>query len=88
MPESAGGAAAAADQSGINLRQRGRPELDTADWRDDGGPGNLRVDYVLPSAELDVAGAGVFWPAPGDPLAAAAQAASSHRLVWVDIELP
>jgi hypothetical protein len=87
-PESAGGATAAADQGGINLRQRGRPDLDTADWRDEGGPGNLRVDYVLPSAELDVADAGVFWPAAGDPLAAAAQAASSHRLVWVDIDLP
>ena len=62
--------------------------LDTADWREDGGPGNLRVDYVLPSAELAVAAAGVFWPAPGEPLAEAAAAASAHRLVWVDLVLP
>jgi hypothetical protein len=81
-PASGGGAAAATPG------QRGDPSLDTADWREDGGPGNLRVDYVLPSAELDVAGAGVFWPAPGEPLAEAAAAASDHRLVWVDRVLP
>ena len=33
---------------GVNARQPARPPLDTADWRDDAGPGNLRVDYVLP----------------------------------------
>ncbi len=87
-PRSAGGEAAAG-QGGANARQRGDPGLDTADWRDDaGGPGNLRVDYVLPAAELTVTGAGVFWPAAGEPLAAAAEAASPHRLVWVDIALP
>ncbi len=84
-PRSRGGAAAA--QDGANAGQHGDPGLDTADWRDDGGPGNLRVDYVLPAAGLAVAGAGVFWPAPGEPLAAAA-AVSAHRLVWVDIALP
>ena len=52
------------------------------------GPGNLRVDYVLPSATLAVSGAGVFWPAPGDPAAGVAATASRHRLVWVDIVLP
>jgi hypothetical protein len=65
----------------------GPPELDTADW-DEAGPGNLRVDYVLPSVDLEIAGAGVFWPAPGEPFAHAAAAASAHRLVWVDIALP
>jgi hypothetical protein len=80
-PESAG-AAAAADPD-----HAGPPELDTADWRDD-GPGNLRVDYVLPSAVLEVTGAGVFWPAPGDPMAEVAAVASDHRLVWVDIVVP
>ena len=39
--------------TGVNGGHDGDPALDTADWRDDGGPGNLRVDYVLPSAELD-----------------------------------
>jgi hypothetical protein len=84
-PAGAGGAAAAGQ--GANAGHRGDPALDTADWRDD-GPGNLRVDYVLPSADLAVAAAGVFWPAPGEPLAEAAAAASDHRLVWVDIALP
>ena len=64
-PASAGGAAAAG--TGVNGGHDGDPALDTADWRDDDGPGNLRVDYVLPSAELTVAGAGVFWPAEGGP---------------------
>ena len=82
-PASAGGAAAAG--TGVNGGHDGDPALDTADWRDDDGPGNLRVDYVLPSAELTVAGAGVFWPAEGGPLAEAALAASDHRLVWVDV---
>jgi hypothetical protein len=86
-PESAGGAAAAA-QGGPNARHEGDPALDTADWRDEGGSGNLRVDYVLPSRDLAVAGAGVFWPEPGTPLAEAAEAASRHKLVWVDLALP
>ncbi len=85
-PASAGGAAAAG--TGVNGGHDGDPALDTADWRDDDGPGNLRVDYVLPSAELTVAGAGVFWPAEGGPQAEAALAASDHRLVWVDVGLP
>jgi endonuclease/exonuclease/phosphatase family metal-dependent hydrolase len=61
----------------------------TADFADPtpggpGGPGDLRVDYVLPSRSLRVVDAGVFWPAPGDPAAADA-AASDHRLVFVDV---
>jgi hypothetical protein len=80
-PASPGGAAAA------DPEHAGPPELDTADWRD-GNPGNLRVDYVLPSAGVEVADAGVFWPAPGAPMAAAAAAASDHRLVWVDLVVP
>ena len=85
-PTSPGGVAAAAE--GVNARQRGPAAADTADWRDDPGPGNLRVDYVLPSAELAVIGSGVFWPAPGEPLAEVAAAASAHRLVWIDVALP
>ncbi|WP_370741290.1 endonuclease/exonuclease/phosphatase family protein [Thalassovita mangrovi] len=50
--------------------------------------GPMRVDYVLPSADLKVLGAGVLWPAPGDPFAPVAEAASRHRLVWVDLALP
>lgn len=81
-PESPGAAAAA------NPEHSGPPAIDTADW-DDGsdGPGNLRVDYVLPDARLSVVDAGVVWPVRGDRLAAAAGTAP-HRLVWVDVALP
>ena len=58
---------------------------DTVDWNDP-VPGNLRVDYVLPSSGVQVSGAGVFWPAPGTPEADMAETASPHRLVWVDLE--
>ncbi|MCL5777687.1 endonuclease/exonuclease/phosphatase family protein [Limibaculum sp. FT325] len=89
-PESPGAAEASARQGGANARHRGPHATDTADWRDAPGPGNLRVDYLLSSADLTVAGAGVFWPGKGDPLAALVKggrepASSDHRLVWVDI---
>lgn len=45
-----------------NLAHLGDPTQDTADFSDF-APGNLRVDYVLPSANLAMTGAGVFWPA-------------------------
>jgi len=86
-PASAGGRAAAG-QGGANAAHDGDPALDTADWRDVPGPGNLRVDYVLPSTDLRVVDAGVYWPAHGEPGAGAAARASDHRLVWIDLELP
>ena len=92
QPRSAGGAAA--PQIGANADHRGAPALDTADWADvasDGrnAPGNLRVDYVLPSRDLRIIGAGVVWPTPDDPKALAlVEAASRHHLVWVDVAWP
>lgn len=90
-PRSAGGILAAQEQGGANVTHFGDPALDTADWDDD-APGNLRVDYVLPSADWRVVGSGVFWPAPDDPLAGlvgnSADGVSRHRLVWVDIDRP
>ena len=85
-PASEGGAAAAAAHGGANAGQRGDPRFDTADFGDE-APGNLRVDYVLPSADLEIIGAGVFWPAEGEPGAELIDA-SDHRLVWVDVTLP
>jgi hypothetical protein len=90
-PQSPGAAEAA--QDGANAAHAGPAAQDTADWRDDPGPGNLRVDYVLPSAGLTVTGAGVFWPAADTPLARLVAvertpASSDHRLVWVDLALP
>ena len=85
-PQSDGGAAAAAAQAGANSTQTGDPRFDTADFNDD-APGNLRVDYVLPSAGLKIVDAGVFWPLDDEPGAAFIDA-SDHRLVWVDVTLP
>jgi Endonuclease/Exonuclease/phosphatase family len=61
---------------------------DTADFTANNGPGNLRVDYVLPSSDLKVATSGVMWPPLDDPFAAVVSSASRHRLVWVDVALP
>lgn len=58
--------------------------LDTVDWTDP-VPGNLRVDYVLPSADWRVLDAGVFWPDADSEMGQTAITASRHRLVWVDI---
>ena len=48
-----------------NRSHRGDPAHDTADFSDS-APGNLRVDYVLPSATLQPLGGGVFWPSDPD----------------------
>lgn len=64
---------------------KGDPALDTAVFDRTGG---LRVSVVLPSAGLDVTGAGLLRPAPGDPLAADLAAASRHFPAWAEIRLP
>ena len=64
---------------------KGDPALDTALY--DPGPGGLRVDVILPSADLTVTGSGVLWPPDSDPLAATLRAASRHRPVWVDLSV-
>jgi len=61
----------------------GDPALDTALYDRIGG---LRVEVILPSADLAIAGSGVIWPPDTDALAATLSAASRHRPVWVDIE--
>ena len=81
-PEPRGGGADALREA-ADEGQRGDPALDTADWPGEAGPGNLRVDYVLPSSALRVLGAGVDWPEAGRP-----EGASRHALVWVDVALP
>lgn len=61
------------------------PGRHTANWPED-GPGDLRVSYVLPSADWRVTDAGVYWPAPGEGLLGSdGLAAGPHHLVWVDI---
>ncbi|OLT20002.1 endonuclease [Ornithinimicrobium sp. CNJ-824] len=89
-PASEGGAEQAFLQGGVNLEHRGDPAFDTADFSEP--PGNLRVDYVLPSRSLKIDDAGVFWPTSDDPLFRLVGTypfpTSDHRLVWVDVRLP
>lgn len=91
MPESDGGVIAARTQGGVNADHKTDPALDTVDWDDDSGPGNMRVDYVLPSVDLRVTASGVFWPGENQDNAALLSVgdtrASRHRLVWVDVAL-
>jgi hypothetical protein len=89
VPQSGGAIEASVAQGGVNAGQRGDPRFDTADFNDR-GPGNLRVDYLLPSKGLPVCAGGVFWPAQGDPAAALVWGdhpppSSDHRLVWLDL---
>ena len=92
LPTSAGAVEAARLQAGANLAHRGDPAYDTADFNDNPAPGNLRVDYVLPSRiGLRVRDAGVFWPVRANPLSRLTGEfpfpTSDHRLVWVDVRV-
>jgi predicted extracellular nuclease len=88
-PVSVGGAEAAIRQGGANESHLSGADFDTADFAD-GSSGNLRADYVLPSRNLEMLGAGVFWPASDDPLFRLVGdypfPSSDHRLVWVDLK--
>jgi hypothetical protein len=91
-PTSKGAAEAAKLQGGANAHHAGNPAEDTEDPADDPGPGNLRLDYLLPSSNLQVTASGVFWPETTDPLhalvaGAERPASSDHRLVWIDLDL-
>jgi 3-phytase len=81
-----------------NNTQTGNPAFDTADFADNGtNPGNLRTDYVLPSADLTIDNSGVFWPLNTDPTFApvgvfnaalpGGYATSDHRLVFADVQV-
>jgi Endonuclease/Exonuclease/phosphatase family len=108
-PTSLGGPWASRVQNVLNTTHRSDPRFDTADFCDTpafppcSGPGNLRADYVLPRKNLQITGAGIFWPsldpADADPLAPFAYLVdptglgfpaptSDHRAVWVDVNVP
>lgn len=84
-PVGAGGLAAAERDGEANTTHKANPGHDTADFSDR-SVGNLRVDYVLPSANLKVVESAVFWPAPGTP-EAQLTTVSDHHPVWVELEL-
>jgi endonuclease/exonuclease/phosphatase family metal-dependent hydrolase len=64
--------------------QKGVPATATADF---GRNGLLRVDYVLPSKDLTLRDAKVFWPGERDPRSEWTTA-SDHHLVWIDVVMP
>lgn len=84
VPTSAGGPAASAQYADLNLKHRGDPAHDTANFSVD-VQANLRCDYALPSRELEVIATGVYWPTGEEP-GAEAVTGSDHRLVWVDVK--
>ncbi|MGH9249926.1 MAG: endonuclease/exonuclease/phosphatase family protein [Acidimicrobiales bacterium] len=90
-PDSEGAVEQSALQGGANLTHLSDPRFDTADFSDT-APGNLRADYVLPSKNLRIADAAVFWPLADDPLFRLVGTfpfpSSDHRLVWVDVSVP
>ena len=93
-PRSDGGVAATERQGQNNVLETA--QFDTADFGEAqfNGPGNLRADYVLPSNQIKIEDAAVFWPAdensPGWDLTGAGfpVISSDHRLVWVDVFIP
>lgn len=64
--------------------QKENPATATADF---GRNGLLRVDYVLPSKDLVLHDAKVFWPGERDPRSEWTKA-SDHHLVWIDVVMP
>ncbi len=94
---SQGGVDAANRQGGSNDTHQGNPAFDTADFND-ASVGNLRVDYVLPSTNLEITDAQVFWPTSDTPLfdlvgdfdpdvQPTGFPSSDHRLVYTDVKV-
>ncbi|PVZ68414.1 endonuclease/exonuclease/phosphatase family protein [Pelagibaculum spongiae] len=86
-PKSAGGGAAFA-KSLPQLKHRGNPAHCSHIFP-------LRLDYVLPSVDLNVLNSGVYWYPPehelgylfsNQKLEQGKSVASDHRLVWLDIQ--
>ncbi|WP_170336587.1 endonuclease/exonuclease/phosphatase family protein [Ruegeria arenilitoris] len=56
----------------------------TVAWK---GVGEMRVDYVLPSADWQVERSGIYWTDETGKQVEAAATASRHRLIWVDLSI-
>ena len=89
VPASDGAAQASRLQGKANQKHKGNAANDTGDFNDN-EPGNLRVDFVLPSSNCKVINGGVFWPTAEQlkEFAPELADASDHHLVWLDVELP
>ena len=61
------------------------PERSTAVFGD-----GMRIDYLLPSRDLEMVSGGVYWPSSTDDPEGAelAERASDHRLIWLDLVVP
>jgi hypothetical protein len=92
-PTSLGAVQQSALQGQQNTTHVGNPAFDTADFADNPpfNPGNLRVDYVLPSKNIRIRDSAVFWPRTTDPffdlVGVFPFPSSDHKLVWVDVSL-
>src|SRR5690606_15755865 len=90
VPTSWGAVEATERPGGNNLELVGAAAQDTADFSEP--PGNIRVDYVLPSRQIRIIDSGVFWPESDDPLSRLTGVypfpSSDHRLVWADVDVP
>ncbi|MEO1126669.1 MAG: phytase [Cyanobacteria bacterium J06639_16] len=90
-PDSEGSVDATLRQGDNNFDHLSAPRYDTADFGESifGGPGNLRVDYVLPSDNLEITEASVFWPEADaenfDLVGDFPFPSSDHRLVYTDV---
>jgi 3-phytase/alkaline phosphatase D len=84
IPQSRGGVYHALASSEANNLHQGNPAHDTANFHPPAG--NLRVDYCLPSKNLNAKQCGIYWPMP-DEEGSDWVTASDHRLVWIDVEL-
>ncbi|MFC0677448.1 endonuclease/exonuclease/phosphatase family protein [Lysobacter korlensis] len=82
IPRSAGAVERAAER---RIERHGDVATHTGDFGTSSG--TLRLDYVLPSSDLRVQDAGVFWP-PSTSRDAAIAKASDHHLVWLDVQWP
>lgn len=82
-PSSLGGVEAAITQGGPNNTHLGDPANDTADFNEQGS-GNLRVDYVLPSTNLEISNGQIFWQTSDNPLFSL-NSASDHHAVYVEV---
>lgn len=92
VPASSGAREDSEVEGSANSSHLGHAGFDTADLNPN-GPGNLRIDYVLPSTRgLQVLCGGVFWPESGDTTRYLVGdgfpvVSSDHRLVWLDVVL-
>ena len=75
IPSSNGGA-----EHNRNSGDMGDPKNDTSFF-------GLRVDYVLPSSDLEALTTGVFWPSESEEghILVDNGAASDHLMVWADL---